>query len=122
MHFKKEETSKIYIRVFLQSTDIQEWLVQRFGSNHVYSVDQIESYVSVHSVFLSKGTEFKDWEEELVQPTPLMFGPGRMMSIVLLRDYYDELLKVENNIDSRIKELLEKIVRKDERSMYCEIR
>ena len=117
---KREELSKDIYTGCLQSSDIQEWLAQRFGSNHVYSVDQIESYVECpFSFFVKRVLNLKDWEEELVQPTPLMFGSwSHDILCVLLRDYYDELLKEGiDNIDSRIKELLEKIVRKD-RKVY----
>jgi ATP-dependent helicase/DNAse subunit B len=89
---------------------------QRFGSNHVYSVDQIESYVECpFSFFAQRVLNLKDWEEELVQPTPLIFGSwSHDVLCILLRDYYDEFLKDgQTNIDSRIKELLEKIVHKD---------
>lgn len=104
---------------YLQSEDIQEWLVHKLGYNHVYSVDQIEEYVECPFRFWAhRVLNLEDWEEELVYPSPLMLGSwAHDVLYILLKEHFEELQKDKSFvINEKLKQVITDIVCKDRRT------
>lgn len=100
----------------LQSDDIRNYFTQRFGNNHIYSVDQIEEYVECPFRFwIHRILTLEDWEEELVVPSPLMIGSWAHETLnILLKEYFDELqIDKLSVINEKLKSIIESVVYKD---------
>jgi len=103
--WKREEKSQNPYLGYLKTKDISEWLTNHFGSNHIYSADQIETYKNCPFLFFAKRVlGLQEWEEELTEPNALMCGAwSHELLHIIFRDYFD-ILKQQN------KEVLQKII------------
>ncbi len=100
----------------LQSDDIRNYFTQRFGNNHIYSVEQIEEYIECPFRFWAhRILALEDWEEELVVPSPLMIGSwAHEILNILLKEYFDKLqIDKLSIINEKLKSIVEGVVYKD---------
>ena len=120
---KREEGNGNIYTGDLQAEDIKKWLENRFGPNHVYSVDQIEEYVNCPFRFWThRVLNLKDWEEELIYPSPLMIGSWAHDTLfILLKEHYEELLTNKNQvIKEKLKQIIKDIVIKDRKTFVLQ--
>ncbi|MGC9054220.1 MAG: PD-(D/E)XK nuclease family protein [Candidatus Hydrogenedens sp.] len=115
---REEENENIYTGN-LHAEDIRQWLTNKFGHDHVYSVDQIEEYIECPFRFWThRVLALQDWEEELIYPSPLMIGSWAHDTLFrLLKDHYEELLRDKSQvIKEKLQQIIQEIVSKDRKS------
>lgn len=120
---KREEGNGNVYTGDLQADDIRQWLTNKFGPNHVYSVDQIEEYVDCPFRFWThRVLNLKDWEDELIYPSPLMIGSWTHDTLfILLKECYGELLTNKSQvINERLKQIIKDIVVKDPKTFVLQ--
>ncbi len=116
---KREEGNESIYTGNLLSEDIQNWLSNKFGPNHVYSVNQIEEYIECPFRFWTQRIlKLKDWEEELVYPSPLMMGSWvHDVLFILIKEHFDNLKKDRSSvINGTLRDVVKNVVEKDRRT------
>lgn len=122
---KREEGNGNIYAGYLQSEDIRKWLANKFGPNHVYSVDQIEEFVDCPFRFWThRVLNLQDWEEEIIYPSPLMIGSWAHDTLfILLKEYYEELLTNKSQvINEKLQQKIKDIVIKDRKTFVLQKR